>query len=252
MLLGLLRSVILFPFPSSFSLFSTNSDALLNRCWLSGQLTLRCAYTHVLEKLLKCGFCLSHLGCVRACLVAHSCPSLGDPVECSPPGSSVHAALQGRVPCPPPGESSWRKDWTWASCIGSTVLYHWATWEAPNLGRGLTCYKDDAHWGSTLPARRQTAWGQVTCFFLYFSFLFKNDLTTLILSVILWDHFSSRDIKYLHTVGEAFLLFVFRICFIFPNWNLKKKNFFFRLTFSWWIKITRDGQKQIYRTWNLG
>ena len=121
-------------------------------------------------------------------------------------------------PCPPPGESSWRSDWTWASCIGRTVLYHWATWEAPL-----------DNWGSTLLARRQTAWGRVNCFFLYFSFLLKNDLTNLILSVILWDHFSSgewSDIKYLPTVAEAFLVFVFRTFFILPNWNLKKKFFF--------------------------
>ena len=26
--------------------------------------------------------------------------------------------------------SSWPKDWTWVSCIGRWILYHWATWEA--------------------------------------------------------------------------------------------------------------------------
>ena len=29
--------------------------------------------------------------------VAHSCPTLGDPVDCSPPGSSIHGILQARV-----------------------------------------------------------------------------------------------------------------------------------------------------------
>ena len=173
--------------------------------------------------LLKCGFCLSNLGCTHGCLVAQACPSLCDPVDCNPPGSSVHGILQARtlewVTMPSSrGESSWRSDWTWASCIGRTVLYHWATWEAPL-----------DNWGSTLLARQQTAWGQVNCFFLHFSFLFKNDLTNLILFVILWDHFSSgecRDIRYLHAVAEAFLVFVFRTFFILPNWNLKKKIFF--------------------------
>ena len=37
-----------------------------------------------------------------------SCPTLCDPVDCSPPGSSVHGILQARilewVPCPPPGD----------------------------------------------------------------------------------------------------------------------------------------------------
>ena len=40
------------------------------------------------------------------CLVAQSCPTLCDLVDCSPPGSSVHGILQARLwnglPCPPP------------------------------------------------------------------------------------------------------------------------------------------------------
>ena len=30
------------------------------------------------------------------CLVAKSCPTLGGPIDCSPPGSSVHGVLQAR------------------------------------------------------------------------------------------------------------------------------------------------------------
>ena len=29
--------------------------------------------------------------------VAQSCPTLSDPIDCSPPGSSVHGILQARV-----------------------------------------------------------------------------------------------------------------------------------------------------------
>ena len=29
--------------------------------------------------------------------VAQSCPTLGDPMDCSPPGSSVHGILQARI-----------------------------------------------------------------------------------------------------------------------------------------------------------
>ena len=32
-----------------------------------------------------------------ACLVAQSCPTLCDPMDCSPPGSSVHGILQARI-----------------------------------------------------------------------------------------------------------------------------------------------------------
>ena len=41
-------------------------------------------------------------------LVAQSCLTLCDPMDCSPPGSSVHGILQARIlewlPCPPPGD----------------------------------------------------------------------------------------------------------------------------------------------------
>ena len=37
-----------------------------------------------------------------------SCPTLCDPMDCSPPGSSVHGLLQTKywsgLPCPPPGD----------------------------------------------------------------------------------------------------------------------------------------------------
>ena len=34
---------------------------------------------------------------VCACLVAQSCLTLCDPMDCSPPGSSVHGILQARI-----------------------------------------------------------------------------------------------------------------------------------------------------------
>ena len=43
-----------------------------------------------------------------ACLVTQLCLTLCDPMDCSPPGSSVHGISQARyssgLPCPPPGE----------------------------------------------------------------------------------------------------------------------------------------------------
>ena len=45
--------------------------------------------------------------CVHACLGTQSCPTLSDPTDCSPPGSSVHGIFQARIlewlPCPLPG-----------------------------------------------------------------------------------------------------------------------------------------------------
>ena len=34
---------------------------------------------------------------MHACLVAQLCPTLCDPMDCSPPGSSVHGILQARI-----------------------------------------------------------------------------------------------------------------------------------------------------------
>ena len=45
------------------------------------------------------------------CSVAQSCPTLCDPTDCSPPGSSVHGIFQAKmlkwVAFPPPGIASW-------------------------------------------------------------------------------------------------------------------------------------------------
>ena len=49
------------------------------------------------------------LCCAVLCLVSQSCPTLCDPMDCSPPGSSVHGDSLGKntgvgLPCPPPGD----------------------------------------------------------------------------------------------------------------------------------------------------
>ena len=54
-------------------------------------------------------------------LVAQSCPTLCNSMDCSPSGSSVHGILQERVlewvAIPFSRGSSWPRDWTWISCI---------------------------------------------------------------------------------------------------------------------------------------
>ena len=57
------------------------------------------------------------------CSVTQSCPTLWDPNDCSPPGSSVHGLLQARilewVAMSYSRGSSRPKDWTHVSCICS-------------------------------------------------------------------------------------------------------------------------------------
>ena len=67
-------------------------------------------------------------------LVAKLCPTLCDPMDCSPPGSSVHGISQARilewVAIPFSGESSQPRDWTWVSCLAGRHFTVWATREA--------------------------------------------------------------------------------------------------------------------------
>ena len=75
--------------------------------------------------------------CVCAHFVAKFCPSLYIPMDCSLPGSSVHAIFQARRPewltISFSRGSSWLRDWTCVSCIsciGRQILYHSVTREA--------------------------------------------------------------------------------------------------------------------------
>ena len=65
-----------------------------------------------------------------------SCPTLWDPMDCSPPDSSVHGILQARilewVAIPFSRGSSWPRDQTQVSCIASRFFTIWATREAPH------------------------------------------------------------------------------------------------------------------------
>ena len=74
--------------------------------------------------------------CMHMCLVAKSCPTLCNPMDFNPPGSSVHGIFQARilewVVISSSRESSQPGDQTCISCTGRQILYHWAiTWKAP-------------------------------------------------------------------------------------------------------------------------
>ena len=64
---------------------------------------------------------------MRVCAV-HSCLTLCDPMDCSPPGSSVHGIFQARilewVSISFSRGSSQARDWTHISCLGRRILYH--------------------------------------------------------------------------------------------------------------------------------
>ena len=91
----------------------------------------------------ECGPC--HLGVggvMPIVLVAWSYPTLCDPMDCSPPGSSVHRISQARilewVAVNLLWGSSWPKDWTWVSHVA---------------GRSFTSHKGTGHEAS-VPVNR--------------------------------------------------------------------------------------------------
>ena len=88
-----------------------------------------------LESSVVSLFCL-HLA---LCMLSHVQP-FWDPMDCSPPGSSVHGILQARtlelVAIFFSRGSSQPRDRTRVpciSCISRRILYHWTTWEARSL-----------------------------------------------------------------------------------------------------------------------
>ena len=65
-------------------------------------------------------------------LVAQSCLTLCDPMDCSPPGSSAHGLFQATLEwaaIPFSRGSSRPMDWTWVSCIAGRFFTIWATRE---------------------------------------------------------------------------------------------------------------------------
>ena len=80
---------------------------------------------------------ISIRGCA-VCLVAQSCPTLCDPVDCSPPGSSIHGILQTRtrewVAMPSSRGSSQPRDQTQVSRIAGRFFTIWATRETSPWG----------------------------------------------------------------------------------------------------------------------
>ena len=64
------------------------------------------------------------------CLIAQSCSTLCDPMDCSLPGSSVHGISQARIlewaAIPFSSRSSWHREGSHISGSIRWVLYHWA------------------------------------------------------------------------------------------------------------------------------
>ena len=69
------------------------------------------------------------------CLVIQSCPTLHNPLDRSPPGSSVHGDIQARtlewVAIPSPGDLPRPRDLTWVSCLAGGLFTTEPLWKPP-------------------------------------------------------------------------------------------------------------------------
>ena len=75
----------------------------------------------------KC-VCVCVCVCVHMCSIAQLCPTLCDPMDCTPPGSSVHEDFPGKNTgvgsVSSSRGSSWARNGTHVSCIDRQILYH--------------------------------------------------------------------------------------------------------------------------------
>ena len=94
-------------------------------------------------------------------LVAESCPTLRDPMDGSPPGSSVHGISQARTlewaAIPSSRGSSQPKEWTWVSWNCRPILYHLSHQEAWMALYHLLIFKQTLSWNNfRFPEKLQT------------------------------------------------------------------------------------------------
>ena len=104
--------------------------------------------------------------CVCLCLVTKSCPALCDPMNYSPPGSSVHGISQAKilewVAMPFCRESYWLRNQIRVSCIAGRFFTSWVTREA---SRCPAAHIHSVMWGAGPEARtgspgwKQGCWG---------------------------------------------------------------------------------------------
>ena len=101
-------------------------------------LTIRFFFLLRVKVYLHFSFFCSHSkvllwACMCMCLVAQSCLTLCDPMDCSPPGSSIHGILQARIlewvamPCS--RRSYQPRDQTTVFCTAGRFFISWATRE---------------------------------------------------------------------------------------------------------------------------
>ena len=152
-------------------------------------------------------------------LVAQSCLTLCNPMDCSPPGSSVHGIFQarilGRVAIPFSRGSSQPRDRTWVSCISRQILYHLSCERSHELGYFLI-----------LAIVNNASWILGCMYFFELVFSFSSDICP--------------GMELLDPLVFLFLVFFLRKCHIVFYSDSSK--LFFSASFPVWSKSERERQ----------
>ena len=119
-----------------------HTTQLAQSCVAKARFKARCSDSKSCASWRKQGVQSGYV-CVCVCVwVTQSCPTLCDPMDHSPPGSSVLGILQARilewVAMSFSRGSSQPRDWSWASHIAGRLFTIWATREA--LSNCWECY----------------------------------------------------------------------------------------------------------------
>ena len=108
-----------------FLLFLAVNFRQLNNKWISRKFS---------SLIWQCFFIFYFCLILCVCVCAQLCPTLGDPMDCSPPGSAANGVFQARilewVALSSSRGISLTQDWTCVSCvscIGNRILYHCTT-----------------------------------------------------------------------------------------------------------------------------
>ena len=126
----------------------------------------------------------SNYGRVHTYLVAQSHPTLCDPIDCSPPGSSVHGDSPGknnRVGCHALLQgSSQPRNWTQVSCIAGRFFTIWATREVQKWWKQKSNLGPRKRGKQMVTGREKMRWG-IKPFRVFSGYLYSSYDTLLIL-----------------------------------------------------------------------
>jgi len=115
--------------------------SFLEMSWKEPRLPPAFSLLYVLLQQHSSQFPAEFLSFRRREAIAQSCPTLCYPIDCNPPGSSVHGIFQARilvwVAISFSRGSSGPRDWTQVSCIAGRVFIIWATREALSPHKAL-------------------------------------------------------------------------------------------------------------------